>query len=110
MNVKLRQTIERQIARRIVRDALAAGYSVDVHDGEEITLKRSRSLKAIMGALMTTDDDRLLFNREGENPFGWVYLVYGNDGWDVVNDYSTNIESLMTGAQELSDKLEAQHG
>ena len=34
-------------------------------------------------------------------------LIYGNDGWDVVNDYTTNLEPLLAGATAEADRLEA---
>lgn len=106
MSVKARQNIEWRIARRIVRDALAAGYTISVNDGEETTLECSSSERAIMAALMTTDEDRLLIHRAGEaERFGWVHLVYGNDGYDVVNDYTTNLKTIMEGAIALAKSL-----
>jgi hypothetical protein len=110
-NVTLRQSIERRIVGRIVADALAMGYLVSVNDGEETTLKRSTDRKAIIAAMFTTDEDRLLFHHpDQKEAFGWIYLVYGNDGWDVVNDYTTNLSVLMTGAERLAETLEATFG
>jgi hypothetical protein len=110
MNVKTRQTIERRIIRRIVTDAIGAGHFVSVHDGEETTVARSRDVRAIMAAIMTTDDDVLLFSASPtEKAFGWVRLIYGNSGYDVVNDYTTNLEPIMAGATALADKLEEQY-
>jgi len=114
----MRQRVERMIARRIVLDAVHAGYTVSVFDGEEITVMQSTSVKDVMRALMTTDEDHLLFSRPGDAPLtvtftyraninaehGWVKLIYGNDGWDVVNDYTTNLEHIMKGASALADK------
>ena len=37
------------------------------------------------------------------NSIGWVYLVFGNDGWDVISDYTTNLEFLMGEALKISD-------
>lgn len=34
--------------------------------------------------------ERLYVFKPGEKkPFAWVYFVYGNDGWDVISDYTT---------------------
>jgi hypothetical protein len=111
MNVETRQKIERAIIERIVTDAISVGYAISVNDGEETTLRRSRDTSAIMAAMMTTDEDRLLIHRpSAERYFGWVYLVYGNDGWDVVNDYTTNLESLMAGADKVAGEFEKQYG
>lgn len=110
-----RQRVERQIIRQIVKDGLARGYAISVFDGEEKTVIRTRSLKAVMDAIMTTDEDYLTFHRPSDDEgsrggyeirqIGWVRLIYGNDGWDVVNDYSTNLEPMMANANALADRL-----
>ena len=110
-SVQTRQGIERQIIERIVKDALAAGFEITVDDGgDEPSLKRSTDQDAIMAAVMLTDEDRLYYNQPGQPLQGWVRLVYGNDGWDVVCDYTTNLEPLLAGANAEADRLEAEHG
>ncbi len=105
MNVKFRQRIERLITRRFIVNALAAGYAITVNDGEEDVLERSHDQHAILGAMFTTDEDRLFLER---NNFGcgWVRFIYGNDGWDVVNDYTTNLQSIMDNVEKTADRLE----
>lgn len=92
-------SIERTIVRRLVDDFLANGAVLGVNDGEEITLARSADANAVMKALFTTDEDYLLVWANGDhfnpNATGWVRLVYGNDGEDVVCDYTTNLEPMM---------------
>lgn len=106
MSVAVRQQVERRIARRVIRDCLAAGYTISVNDGGETTLKCSRTPRRIVAAMMTTDEDYLLIHRRGEKQaFGWVRFIYGNDGPDVINDYTTNLESVLTGANKLADSL-----
>jgi hypothetical protein len=108
MSVKLRQELERRIVTQVIDSALAAGYQLSVDDGEEITVKRSVNKEEILAAMFTTDEDRLHFSRPGDTNLnelsGWVYFVYGNDGYDVVNDYTTNLEEVMKLANELADK------
>jgi hypothetical protein len=106
MKLETRQDIERKIYSRIVKDALAGGYEISVFDGEEYPLKRSTSYKKIMDAGFSTDQDALVFFKDG-NRLGWVSLIYGNSGWDVISDYVANdeIEALLTGANALADKL-----
>ena len=109
-SVQTRQGIERQIIERIVKDALAAGFQITVDDGgDEPSLKRSTDQDAIMAAVMLTDEDRLYYSQPGQPLQGWVRLVYGNDGWDVVCDYTTNLEPLLAGANAEADRLEARH-
>jgi hypothetical protein len=53
---------EQAIIKKIVRDALKAGYSVSINDGEEETLTKSTDSKAIHEALGTTDEDYIILN------------------------------------------------
>ena len=110
MPFKIRRKLERQIAIRVVKDALAEGWLVTVDNGadEDVTLVRSDSVRAVLAAMFATDDETLSFSQDGVRK-GWVRFVYGNSGWDVVNDYSTGIEALMEGANGLADELEAKY-
>jgi len=111
MTVQQRQEIERQIIRRVVRDAVGAGFQITVDDGgDQPSVRRSTDEATIMAAVMLTDEEFLYFSKPGEPLQGWVRLIYGNDGWDVVNDYTTNLEPLMAGAMAEADRLEATHG
>lgn len=97
MSVKMRQEVERKIAVAAINALLAAGYSLGVNDGEETTIHHSTDPKAIEKAMFTTDEDWLLVYVKGGNekdvrPDYWVRFVYGNDGWDVINDYSVHLE------------------
>lgn len=110
--VKIRQDVEKRIARATIKGLLAAGFLITVFDGEEETVQRSRSPKVILGAMMTTDEDYLIVFNPGPSwrgddgrRAGWVRFVYGNSGWDVINDYTTNLESALTAANDLSEKL-----
>lgn len=79
-----------------VKAALAAGFTVGVNDGEETTLTHSSDFDAIMHALWTTDEDYLLFYREGEERhFGWAWLIYGNGLDEVFSDWTTNLDPLF---------------
>lgn len=107
MNIAQRIAIEKRIIKRIIADALAAGYRLSVDDGESRTINRSSDHEAILSAMMTTDEDYLLFYAPGDKvQSGWVYFVYGNDGHDVVNDYTENLEEVMKSANALADQIE----
>ena len=89
-------TGEARVARKLIRAALAAGYTVSVHDGEEWTVKRSIREADILDALATTDEDRLLMRSPTANDIGEVvgsfWLVYGNDenGEELISDHTDN--------------------
>lgn len=118
--VRDRQSIEQTIARKIVDVLLAAGFLLGVNDGEETVVQRSRDKKAILDALFNTDEDYLYVYEDDdkndptnvlydERPDYWVRLVYGNDGWDVMSDYSSvdHLDKYLgdgTEVQALIDK------
>ena len=127
---KIRQKIERRIVLAIVRELLGAGFALSVYDGEETTVKESVDFNEIKAALFTTHEDWLYTNLIPERvkemkeqakqngndpggiplkPHGWVRLVYGNDGWDVLSDYTVNLEPWIgsgTAVDKLADKYE----
>jgi len=112
MNVKQRQNIERRIVRQILKDALAAGYRVSVHDGEDWVVSKSTHGPSIFAAMFSVDEETLVFRDASNATVGQVWLVYGNDGYDVVCDYTANekTETLLAGALALAGKLEEQYG
>lgn len=110
-----RQAVEWAIISAFVKTALKAGHTLGVHDGEETVLKHSSSYKAVMGAIMSTDEDYILVYpvgaKEGAH-IGWVRCIYGNSGWDVISDYTCNVGTddgkglnLMYKADEVSDRF-----
>ena len=115
--VWLRHRHERAIAERLVTDAIAQGYQVSVNDGEAWVVKRSTDSKAIMAALFSTDEDYIRIRKDGEETsVGTFTLVYGNDGWDVIADWSYSVETdalmqqIQRGASELAAAIEIKYG
>lgn len=108
MSVKMRQEIEHKIVSAAITQLLAAGYLLGVNDGEETTIHHSTDAKAIEKAMFTTDEDFLFVYVKGDDvndlrPQYWVHFVYGNDGWDVMSDYTIHLEKDLTEAQKIAD-------
>jgi hypothetical protein len=110
MSVKMRQIVEKEITTAIVEALLKSGFSLstDYGDGES---RLFRTKAGILDALFQGDEDRMYVYQKDTKIgdwFGWVYLVYGNDGWaDVLSDYTTNLEKYIgddTPVQKLIDK------
>jgi len=118
MSVKMRQEVERKIVGQFVRDALAAGYRLAVslergYDAPDCLLG-SVDYDKIMDEAFAGDDCHI-FIQPGDGPTvdgdgrivsdGWVYAVMGNDGWDVISDYSANelTEAMLVEANKISD-------
>jgi len=104
---------EGRICSRLVKHALASGYTVSVHDSEEWTVIKSTSYREIMEALFTTDQETLLFRDKDGNRLGTVLLVYGNDGYDVMADMSAPNDGALEAfcdwlkpVEQYADKFE----
>ena len=83
---------ESDIAMAIVTGALSEGFAVSINDGEEWTVKRSKDKAEIEAALFSTDSDIIMLRNDAGEKVGWFSLIYGNCGYDVINDYSVASE------------------
>lgn len=84
---------EARAARRLVRAALAEGWSISVNDGYETTVTRSTMERAILDALATTGEDIITIHLPiGGKSGGTFWLVYGNDpdGSELIADHTDN--------------------
>lgn len=103
---KRRIALEKTIARRVVKDALAAGYALGIENGgDSFELENCAEFKKVVAEMFATDEEYLLFYKL-EKRVGWVRFVYGNEGWDVMADWTVNIEPVLAGANEIADKAE----
>lgn len=112
MSAKLRIELERRIARGVVKRLVRAGYRVSVDNGADRITKPSTDVRAVVGLMMQTDEDYLrVWHRgplssdpdssaTGWRRCGWVRFIYGNEGHDVVNDHTTNLEGVIGGYLE----------
>lgn len=103
INVEIRQAMEKGIVRRVLTDALEAHHETYVNDGERITAVTS--VKQGMDILFNLDDAHLMLGSP-EGDTGWVYFVFGNYGYDVISDYSTNLEDFLKPANALADEYD----
>lgn len=100
-----RKAIERAIAKAAIAGLLATGSAVWVNNGEEDVLDGSRDADAILKAMFTTDEDWLLLG-DARPVLRWVRFVYGNDGTDVISDYSVTLEEALKPASVLADAID----
>jgi hypothetical protein len=103
--VRLRIGLETAIAKHAIAELLSAGFALGVNDGEEVTIKNSIDAAAVLKAMQTTDDDYLLAYRDGKQ-VGWVRFVYGNSGWDVICDYTMNLEDALQETTLFAEQIE----
>lgn len=110
MSVIARQYIEKQIARRLVEDLVAAGYRIGRVDccgtrhgaghscGEENLAAASpgtNNVDQVLAAMFKGDDDHVYVNDARGNYVGWIWLIYGNGGDDVISDYSVDLDRIV---------------
>ena len=108
------------LAKRLETESRACGYLIDeclrrdltisVNDGEGWCLLRSRNRHAIMCALASTDSDCLLARDPSDHGIARFYLIYGNDGYDVIADFTDNTlaNAIYDAIKPQLDKLEAE--
>jgi len=106
MSVKLRIELEAKIFRKACKALIEAGYELRLYDGEEITTPKTKDVKVMMDAQATTDEDCIFVYNPGEKErIGWVIFTYGNDGYDVISDYTTNLEDVLKPVNDYAEKF-----
>lgn len=120
MSVMIRE-VETKIVGAFVDSCLKAGYrlSVSLDCGRDIDdmLLGSTDRAKIMEEAFAGDECHI-FLHSSDGPLrdyesgiedgrllskGWIFCVFGNDGWDVISDYTMNLEKL--GVLEEADKI-----
>ena len=99
--------LEEKIARKLVELLIAAGYTLSVWDGEGYAITGSGSIEDTLAAMGHAGQDTLQVSRPWQQDaygvdVGDIYLVYGNDGHDVIGDY--NVEPMLN---RILDEVEA---
>jgi len=111
--VQRRKAVEKRILTSVITAMLNAGYMISIDNGdnqggEDYELQNGTSVNQVLKSCMLTDDERLYAIKDGK-VFGWAYFVYGNDGWDVLNDYTVNLDPIIgdgTDTQKLIDSFD----
>ena len=109
-----KMTVE-QMERKIVKTAaeciINAGYKIAVYDGETTSLSRTDDVKSIIDAMFATDEDWFRVYDADKTPIGWVRFAYGNNGWDVIADYTfSTLEKELSTAKALAEAMENHYG
>lgn len=99
-----RRRMEYSIARRFILDAVKAGYTLRVHDGQEFVTTQTKNTQDLLAAMFSVDEEHIYVYKDGLR-IGWVFFVYGNGGWDVIADNTINLEPIMEGVSEYADSL-----
>lgn len=102
-----RQEIEKLIARKLMENAIAAGYVIQIDNGEDHSPK-TKDIELLVKKLQETDTDYIyMFKDEKEKrPDHWAFFVYGNSGFDVIANYNSDAEELLAPVMEYSGTFE----
>jgi hypothetical protein len=87
MERKIVRKIEEQVTRELLLTANDAGWGCigyDYGDGFE----KDSDYESIVSMCLNVDEIHLVFLSPDKNKKAAVFLVYGNDGWDLINDYT----------------------
>lgn len=98
--------VEQLIARKCIEALLACGWSLDVNDGEETTVRHSRDADDIFAAMFTTDEDYLIVHKGMGEETSFVWFIYGNSGWDVISDYGVSLEEVLKPVLDFAEGFE----
>ena len=76
------------------------------------TLQESEEGKTddLLGLLFDLDEANIIVKDATGKEIGWILLVFGNDGWDLVSDYTVNLETFLKPLSDLSDKMQKNGG
>ena len=99
-----------QIARKLIADAIAQGYSVSVKDDYEgdgdVVISMSDDPAAIEAVLRTTEGDLFIFRDADGHKVGWASIIWSN-GHDNPSNSSCGdtIDAICAGAMALAEQL-----
>lgn len=108
-----RMLVEHEIAERTVKVLFAEGFQLLIENGDserlgpfayQSAIGMQPSADLVLAEMFQTDDEFLVVKKGAAN-HGWVRFVYGNDGWDVISDYTTNLEDVLKPVADWAEKL-----
>lgn len=104
MNTQNRIAIEKKIVRKAIRTLKDAGWLlVGVFDGEEYQAITTE--KEAIETGFSVDEFKLYFKKDDSARHA-IYFVLGNDGYDVICDYSYGEQSFFNAMNIINQYAE----
>lgn len=107
MSIIIRE-FERKIVRMTIDAVLAAGrkaaWNHDSYIEDDDTFYASDSSEETLDDAFACNDLRLWVDPLDFPNRGWIWFVFGSNGYDVISDYTTNIEELLKPINDYCDK------
>lgn len=109
------ESMERQIIKALVTEAFKRGFTKiiidNMGDNESDDFITCTDTKEVMASIRQTDEEHMFFVHPDSPKMPCVFLVYGNDGYDVIADNSSSLNEMIETLDPLIHTLEAQfHG
>lgn len=106
-----RLAVEQDIVEQSIKALFMAKFQVAIENGDderlgpftyqpEIGMQASADI--VLAEMFVTDDEYLIVREDGQD-FGWVRFVYGNSGYDVISDYTTNFEDVLSAVNAYAE-------
>jgi len=102
-----RINVEHLIVTKLVDTLLEKQYELfDLDDRNSSLCKLGEhpQRRDLLGTLFDLDEAYLGVRGNGKE--GWISLVFGNDGYDVISDYTTNIEEDIQSVNDYADTFD----
>jgi len=102
--VRARARVELRIVHSLIKEAKKRDLTLAIVDYTPADMEPyGGDLKT---ALFDLDEAFVVVRKNGVYT-GWIQLIFGNDGYDLVSDYSINptVEDLLKPVNELADSL-----
>lgn len=111
VSVRPRARIELAIVNQLLLDAANNQFILEVEDMEdEDGTVKDHIFNLDMARVYVRKVVDLHANKSGKNTVisvhGWILLVLGNSGYDIISDYTTNLEEFLKNCNALADKFE----
>jgi hypothetical protein len=103
MSLSVRE-LEEKILRSCISELLNHGFELTVSNGMDRPIRLSTDADAVFNVMRSVEEERILVFHNNKN-IGWIYFVCGNDGWDVICDYTINMERYLTKTFALIEEL-----
>lgn len=98
--------VARKILRTAVREIIEAGYLIRVWDGRAMAVAATTSPTVVMAGIGRCDDETLYVRtpdpQDGVCSFGWIELMHGGAGFDVLRSFSPSMDALLARPVSLS--------
>jgi hypothetical protein len=106
--IKTEGTIAAALIDALLERGAVLNLNDDSHGNGDWTVENCTDKATVIQAMFTTDGDLLEAHDASGEGLGWFMFIYGNDGWDVISDYTANAfsEEVFEAIRPVIDRAE----